>query len=120
MFISACLLTTLSELTAKLATQERHHALVEDQRACACASSSIPTPPFSSPPAKNCSQCSQQGSCPVTIVLSKSNLVKVGNMSRMSLNLVIFKIVWVDIDTLNVVNFMNTKKAQIKRENIDG
>ena len=121
MFISACLLTTLSELTAKLATQERHHALVEDQRACACASSSIPTPhPLSSPPAKNCSQCSQQGSCPITIVLSKSNLVKVGNMSRMSLNLVIFKMVWVDIDTLNVVNFMNTKKAQIKRENIDG
>ena len=80
-----------------------------------------PTPPLSSPPpAKNCSQCSQQGSCPVTIVLSKSNLVKVGNMSRMSLNLVIFKMVWVDIDTLNAVNFMNTKKAQIKRQNIDG
>ena len=79
-----------------------------------------PTPPLSSTPAKNCSQCSQQGSCPITIVLSKSNLVKVGNMSRMSLNLVIFKMVWVDIDTLNVVNFMNTKKAQIKRENIDG
>ena len=123
MFISACLLTTLSELTAKLATQERHHALVEDQRACACASSFIPTPPPPSPHpplAKNCSQCSQQGSCPVTIVLSKSNLVKVGNMSRMSLNLVIFKMVWVDIDTLNAVNFMNTKKAQIKRQNIDG
>ena len=49
MFISACLLTTLSELTAKLATQERHHALVEDQRACACASSFIPTPPPPSP-----------------------------------------------------------------------
>ena len=114
MFISACLLTTLSELTAKLATQERHHALVEDQRACACASSSIPTPPpLSSPPAKNCSQCSQQGSCPITIVLSKSNLVKVGNMSRMSLNLVIFKMVCVDIDTLNVVNFMNTKKHKL-------
>ena len=115
MFISACLLTTLSELTAKLATQERHHALVEDQRACACASSFIPTPPPPSPhpPAKNCSQCSQQGSCPVTIVLSKSNLVKVGNMSRMSLNLVIFKMVCVDIDTLNVVNFMNTKKHKL-------
>ena len=113
MFISACLLTTLSELTAKLATQERHHALVEDQRACACASSSIPNPPLSSPPAKNCSQCSQQGSCPITIVLSKSNLVKVGNMSRMSLNLVIFKMVCVDIDTLNVVNFMNTKKHKL-------
>ena len=115
MFISACLLTTLSELTAKLATQERHHALVEDQRACACASSFIPTPPppLLTPPAKNCSQCSQQGSCPVTIVLSKSNLVKVGNMSRMSLNLVIFKMVWVDIDTLNVVNFMNTKKHKL-------
>lgn len=81
-----------------------------------------PTPPSPHPPpAKNCSQCSQQGSCPVTIiVLSKSNLVKVGNMSRMSLNLVIFKMVWVDIDTLNAVNFMNTKKAQIKRQNIDG
>ena len=113
MFISACLLTTLSELTAKLATQERHHALVEDQRACACASSSIPTPPLSSPPAKNCSQCSQQGSCPITIVLSKSNLVKVGSMFRMSLNLVIFKMVCVDIDTLNVVNFMNTKKHKL-------
>ena len=79
-----------------------------------------PPPPSPHPPAKNCSQCSQQGLCPVTIVLSKSNLVKVGNMSRMSLNLVIFKMVWVDIDTLNAVNFMNTKKAQIKRQNIDG
>ena len=76
--------------------------------------SSPPHPPLSSPPpAKNCSQCSQQGSCPVTIVLSKSNLVKVGNMSRMSLNLVIFKMVWVDIDTLNAVNFMNTKKHKL-------
>ena len=74
---------------------------------------SPPPPPLSSPPAKNCSQCSQQGSCPVTIVLSKSNLVKVGNMSRMSLNLVIFKMVWVDIDKLNVVNFMNTKKHKL-------
>ena len=38
----------------------------------------------------------------------------------MKLNLVIFKTVWVDIDTLYVVNFINKKKAQIKRENIDG
>ena len=34
-------------------------------------------------------------------------------MSRMSLNLVIFKMVWVDIDTLNVVNFMNAKKHKL-------
>ena len=80
---------------------------------CVCVLIHPHPPPLSSPPAKNCSQCSQQGSCPITIVLSKSNLVKVGNMSRMSLNLVIFKMVCVDIDTLNVVNFMNTKKHKL-------
>ena len=74
-----------------------------------------PPPPLLPPhPLPNkCSRCSQQGSCPVTNVLSKSNLVKVGKMSRMSLNLVIFKMVWVDIDTLNVVNLINAKKHKL-------
>ena len=103
MFISVGLLTTLSEL--KHQWKISAHVRVRPHPS--------PTPP---PPNK----CRQQGSCPVTIVLSKSNLFKVGNMSCMKLNLVIFKTVWVDIDTLYVVNFINKKKAQIKRENIDG
>ena len=116
MFISACLLTTLSELTAKLATQERHHALVEDQHACACASSSIPNPPPSSLLTlcqTNVVDVVNRAHAQSQMFFLKVILSKWVKMSRMSLNLVIFKMVWVDIDTLNVVNLINAKKHKL-------
>ena len=73
MFISVGLLTTLSEL--KHQWKISAHVRVRPHPS--------PTPPPN--------KCRQQGSCPVTIVLSKSNLLKVGNMSCMKLNLVILK-----------------------------